>query len=158
MRAIEDGILIISLDSHTHITTDPTASDSESHLHNIRSGPNARNRWFDKGTTVVVENNGRAGMTGEHSPVDALVPSIVADYSLAENIESDTSWADMVPLTQHRQGSVGSWERLDWVVDEHILEECRQAEERAKALITDSDTDAYWFTDYGADWIRSIGG
>ncbi|KAH9068364.1 carnitine acetyltransferase [Lactarius deliciosus] len=54
----------------------------DSHLHNIRSSINARNRWFDKAYTLIVETNTRAGAMGEHSPCDALVPSIVADYAV----------------------------------------------------------------------------
>lgn len=87
LDAIEDSVMALSLDPHTYETSDPYPSELKSHLHNIRGGSNAHNRWFDKGITLIVENNARAGMMGEHSPVDALVPSIVADYSLAENIE-----------------------------------------------------------------------
>ena len=149
---------MVNLDHYTHVTNDPYPSELKSHLHNIRSGPSARNRWFDKGISIVVENSGRAGMTGEHSPVDALVPSIVADYSLAENIESDANWAPLEPLSQHSPSTTTQhWERLDWSVDARILEECSQAEKRVQAIITDSDSNVHTFTEYGTDWIKNVG-
>lgn len=157
MKAIEDSILTLNLGHYTHVTTDTNPSELKSHLHNIRSGPCAQNRWFDKGVSIIVENNGRAGMTGEHSPVDALVPSIVADYSLAENIESDTSWKPLEPIKEHLLCSAQHWERLDWSVDKHIQEECGQAERRAHAIIADSDDNLHWFTEFGTDWIKNVG-
>lgn len=39
-----------------------------------------RNRWYDKAISVCCMNNGRAGMTGEHSPCDALIPSRMMDW------------------------------------------------------------------------------
>ncbi|KAH8117830.1 carnitine acetyltransferase [Phellopilus nigrolimitatus] len=157
MRAVEDSILVLCLDHYTHATTDPYPSELKSHLHNIRSGVNARNRWFDKGVTLIVENNARAGMMGEHSPVDALVPSIVADYSLAEDMESDTDWALLEPFTlQAASPQPRGWARLDWTVDDHLRQECREAEKRAKAIIADSDDDVHCFTDYGSDWMKNI--
>lgn len=150
--------MALSLDPYVHGTQDPYPSELKSHLHNIRSGQNARNRWFDKGITLIVENNGRAGMMGEHSPVDALVPSIVADYSLSADIESDTEWAPLEPFESATASSAPrGWERLDWEIDDHIVQECVQAENRAKAVIADSDDDVLLFAHYGTDWIKGKG-
>ncbi|KAL5526743.1 hypothetical protein ACEPAF_8468 [Sanghuangporus sanghuang] len=155
LRAIEDSLMALSLDHYVYETPDPYPSELKSHLHNVRSGLNARNRWFDKGITLIVENNGRAGMMGEHSPVDALVPSIVADYSLSTNMESGAEWAPLEPFESVKKYSEPrSWERLEWVVDNHIVQQCAKAESRAKAVIADSDDDVLWFTEYGTDWIK----
>lgn len=155
---IEDSILALSLDPYTYSSTftgEPHPSEIKSHLHNIRAGRNARNRWFDKGISLIVESNTRAGMMGEHSPVDALVPSIVADYSLAEDIDVD--W-EMVQLDSEPTPAVSQYfERLDFVVDDHIQRECKRAEDRAISDILDSDDDVLWFTDYGKDWIKNKG-
>lgn len=155
---IEDSILALSLDPYTYSSTftgDPHPSEIKSHLHNIRTGRSARNRWFDKGISLIVESNTRAGMMGEHSPVDALVPSIVADYSLAEDIDAD--W-EMVRLDSAPSPAVSQhFERLDFVVDDRIQRECKRAEDRATLDILDSDDDVLWFTDYGKDWIKKKG-
>jgi len=119
---------------------------------------NARNRWFDKGYTIIVETNSRAGAMGEHSPCDALVPSIVADYAVTQSIIPETfSSPEPPPFFSGRDLDVAGWERLDWVTDARIKAECVAAESRAERLIADSDDSVLWFSDYGTDWIKSIG-
>jgi carnitine O-acetyltransferase len=171
LEVIQQSILAVSLDSHTlglhppdnvHTSSTPPALNSPSeidcHLHNIRSSINARNRWFDKGYTIIVETNTRAGSMGEHSPVDALVPSIVADYAVSQSIVPEAfSLPEPAPFFSNRDLDATRWERLDWVTDERIKAECIVAESRARVLIADSDDSVLWFSDYGADWIKSIG-
>lgn len=95
---------------------------------------------------------------GEHSPVDALVPSIVADYAVSQSIVPEAfSLPEPPPFFSDRDLDITGWERLDWVTDERIKTECIVAESRARALIADSDDSVLWFSDYGAYWIKSIG-
>jgi len=92
---------------------------------------------------------------GEHSPVDALVPSIVTEYALVQQIEMDTFDQPLSPTASSGQLPSGC-NRLDWVVDDHIENECQKAEERAKAIIDNSDDSVLWFTDYGTEWIKDV--
>jgi carnitine O-acetyltransferase len=157
----------LSLDHYTHgipLTLSSQAStpldtqlEIDAHLHNIRSSPNAHNRWFDKAVTLIVESNTRAGAMGEHSPVDALVPSIVAEYAVVEGIDEHAFLhPDPSAACAEADERVG-WRRLDWVADDTIERECMGAEERAKAIIQDSDDSVLWFTEYGTDWIKGVG-
>jgi carnitine O-acetyltransferase len=91
---------------------------------------------------------------GEHSPVDALVPSIVCEYAIVESVDVGMfANVDGGDVAEERRG----WQRLDWVVDEHIERECQRAEVDARSLIADSDDDELWFTNYGTDWIKDVG-
>jgi carnitine O-acetyltransferase len=95
---------------------------------------------------------------GEHSPVDALVPSIVAEYAIVGDVcekEFDATPEDIAQSVT-ASGQQG-WDSLQWAVDDKIQEECLNAEERAKELIADSDDDVFWFEGYGADWIKNVG-
>ena len=78
-------MLVLCLDDTTLKAVSPE-HELRSHLHAIRSGIGARNRWFDKAISLIVDPCTRAGMMGEHSPVDALVPSIVAEYALVDEV------------------------------------------------------------------------
>lgn len=163
---ITNSAIAVSLDNYAYDllqsqrTSDP---DLTAHLHNIRSGRSDRpghNRWYDKAFTLIVEANTRAGVLGEHSPVDALVPSIVADYAIVQGVDEvafpsavgvdDTS----APPGDTEGRPVDGWERLDWVVDEKIEAECIEAARRAKAIVDDSDNDELVFNAYGVDWIK----
>jgi len=96
---------------------------------------------------------------GEHSPCDALVPSIVADYAVNQSIVPEMfSQPEPPSFSSNRDSGVTGWERLDWITDARIEAECIAAESRAQALIADSDDSVLWFSDYGADWIKSVAG
>jgi len=72
------------------------------------------NRFFDKPFTLIVDPSTHAGASGEHSPVDALVPSIVAEYGIVQGV--DTEAFDLLGTGNRVDGD--GWERLDWVADE----------------------------------------
>ncbi|OJA19464.1 hypothetical protein AZE42_10737 [Rhizopogon vesiculosus] len=181
LRAINESIMALSLDHYTampwhypspsspsfssqssDLNVPALGSDAEihAHLHNTRSPPLARNRWYDKSLTLSLERNTRAGAMGEHSPVDALVPSIVFDYGVVSGIDSSAfSEAEPLPLTlqEARVTDVGEgWTRLDWVTDERIQAQIKEAEGRAQVLIDDSDARILAFGDYGMEWISSV--
>ncbi|OCH94373.1 acyltransferase ChoActase/COT/CPT [Obba rivulosa] len=166
LQVIQHSAFALSLDHYTYTlpsATTPstigleldTVSEITAHLHNIRSGPTerpARNRWFDKPINLIVESNTRAGALGEHSPVDALVPSMVAEYALVENLDVE----EFDRLEQNNNVSARhGWERLDWVTDERLREACEAAERRIIAVVQDSDSGVLDFTDYGTEWIKS---
>ncbi|KAG1750829.1 acyltransferase ChoActase/COT/CPT [Suillus lakei] len=179
-RAINESIMALSLDHYTampsHYPTPTSPSSSQSshtsvpaldsdaeihaHLHNTRSPPRARNRWFDKSLTLSLERNTRAGAIGEHAPVDALVPSIVFDYGVVAGIDS-SAFSEPVPrpLTSEEaceSDGENGWTRLDWVTDERIEAQIREAEGRAQASINNSEAGILEFGEYGADWISNV--
>ncbi|OJT11461.1 Carnitine O-acetyltransferase [Trametes pubescens] len=158
---ITNSAIAVSLDNYAYDlpesqrTSDP---DLTAHLHNIRSGHSDRpghNRWYDKAFTLIVEANARAGVLGEHSPVDALVPSIIADYAIVQGVdEAAFSSALDADVVLAQSGDVEGWERLDWVVDAKVEAECVEAARRAKAIVDNSDNDELVFDAYGVDWIK----
>ncbi|KIP05852.1 hypothetical protein PHLGIDRAFT_24881 [Phlebiopsis gigantea 11061_1 CR5-6] len=164
---VHHSIIGLSLDHYTYALSSPpqqnplptpdTQEEMDAHLHNIRSSHPAhpgRNRWFDKPLTLIVEANSRAGAMGEHSPVDALVPSIVCDYAVVHDIEPDEFSAPL-GLSEHEISAVPRrWRRLDWDVDERIRRECLEAEERVRNIVKDSDNSVLWFDAFGTDWIK----
>ena len=87
---------------------------------------------------------------GEHSPVDALVPSIVAEYSIVQGVEESFSAA---PSENHSPG----WSRLEWDTDDRITAACTASYGNALRLIADSDNSVLWFEQYGSDWIKGEG-
>ncbi|KAI0635930.1 acyltransferase ChoActase/COT/CPT [Trametes polyzona] len=164
---IANSVFALSLDTYAYElpssqrTSDP---DLTAHLHNIRSGHGERpghNRWYDKAMTLIVEANTRAGVLGEHSPVDALVPSIIADYAIVQEVDEDAfpyrieAGADASYHTKGDATAVDGWQRLDWVVDEKVKVECVEAAKRAKTIADDSDNDELVFDAYGVDWIKN---
>lgn len=163
---IQESLFSLSLDAHTLAPRDqpssaPTSSttkltrpDVDAQVYNTAfGGPSGLNRWFDKALSVMVESNGRAGMMGEHSPCDALIPSIIVDYAIAEHM-------DKAQFGEHNNLEVGStkaWDKLEWVVDEKLEGEIERAKKDAKKLIADSEPSQLWFGEYGAEWMKAVG-
>lgn len=81
------------------------------------------------------------------------MPSIVAEYAVVEGVDHGMFSGALGSV----QPSLVGWRRLDWVTDEKVEKECRDAEERAREIVLDSDDSVLWFEEYGADWIKQIG-
>jgi carnitine O-acetyltransferase len=154
-QIICQSLLGLSLDgpSPTFSLTGQEALTSD--LLAIRSThSNVANRIFDKPCTIIVDPSTRAGSSGEHSPCDALVPSMVADFTLADGVDPKFFAASEPEPFASAVPDQAGWERLDWDVDATIEAECTQALARAKAIIDNSDANIFWFQDYGSDWVK----
>lgn len=155
--AINRSLIALSLDTYTLPslpTEDPLRLPSiDSQMRNAQAGINGgRNRWFDKALTVIVENNGRAAVMGEHSPVDALIPSLVIDYALDVPVDDAQYSAGSSAPAAEGQG----WKREDFVIDKATQDEITACTNRNKRIVEDSDASALWWAEYGTDWIKKV--
>ena len=162
LDTIHHSVMCLSLD---HFTSPTGASEThprdckgevKEHLHLARSSWDGRNRFMDKPFSFVVDPLTRAGAMGEHSPVDALVPSIVTEYAIVQGV-SDDSYVSSPETVSCEPSTPSGWRSLEWVTNDRIEREFREAEERAKAIIADSDDNVFHFSAYGADWIKAQG-
>lgn len=157
LTALEDGLFVIALDDYTvksdvYKSSSPITQtpDLDAHIVNGSSGNRTgRNRFWDKNVTIAVENNGRSTMIGEHSPCDARIPSIVADYVLAEGVTAGESMRGKTPAE--------GIEKLDWVLDDKARQNVENAVATIQELAQDSDGKMLWFDEYGVDWIKKTG-
>ena len=111
---------------------------------------------MDKPISYIVDPLTRAGMMGEHSPIDALPPSMVAEYAITHGVLDD-SYISSPEVVSGESPTPSGWRGLKWVTDDRIEREFREAGERAKAVIADSDNNVLHFSGYGADWIKAQG-
>ncbi len=156
--SLEHTTYIIPPPSSTHHIhcRSPAQISLDSHLHSIRgTSLNVANRFYDKTFTLTVDPSTRAGATGEHAPVDALVPSIVAEYGLIEGVDVASFDSQISDGSNH--GNESGWERLDWIGDDKIWLECNAATKRANAIIGNSDDSVLHFKKFGANWIKNFG-
>lgn len=166
LSSIEESLFTVCLDDSTRPAPSgelPSSSTGtlptkglDAHIVTASANVDGRNRWFDKSFQVIVESNSRSSLNGEHSPCDALIPSIVSDYAQAEGVgkgEPDASLRE-----KGRKGELGGgWERVKFVTDGKILEDIQAAKAVVVEIQKDSDGKMLWFDDYGADWIKKSG-
>jgi len=101
----------------------------------------------------MVETNGRTSLLGEHSPVDAIVPSNIVNYAVAEPFDGKAFGKSATSVPQEGDG----WRRLDWVVDEAMTQEIGECQERNKAIIADSDNSNLLWGEFATEWIKQNG-
>jgi hypothetical protein len=157
---IDNALFCISLDSTRSIlqsqspSLDPLTNDRwDDHLHNTAYGQTGLNRWFDKTISMSVESNTRLGMMGEHSPCDALIPSILGDYCVQKHINAE----DFEVVDNVTNSIEPGWRRIEWTVDDRLRAECKRVTGMLKDLVQNSDDSQLWFDDYGVEWIRTVG-
>lgn len=190
LNAIEDSLFVVALDDWTRVHPSPHSSsiaseilpfggepssteldpslDLDSHIINSCAGRNGHNRWFDKSICVSVESNSRASVVGEHSPCDALIPGIIADYMLAEGMgkpkgppkdpaQARQSAGNTKPSDEALTLADLEIRRLSWTTDARVLSDIDIAESTVEQLVEDSNGLMLWYDEYGADWIKRQG-
>ncbi|CAG8472765.1 6372_t:CDS:10, partial [Dentiscutata heterogama] len=138
---IENSLFAVNLDDYA------TGTDLDKFLGNIFHGFDGHNRWFDKEISIIVDSNGRAGMNGEHSPCDALIPAFASEWILKE------------PTSLNAQLSgrpIPSPFRIRFITNEQTLKDIRAAESKTRELIADSDATILQFSEYGTSLIKKI--
>lgn len=111
-------------------------------------GQEARNRWFDKSIQLIVENNGRAGVNGEHSPVDAIIPFNAFNHVL-QNEEKIYASAG-----GQGNGTIESPTWLTWNIDIDTGDALRVAQSNAANLINDMDSLLLQYSGYGSNFMK----
>ncbi|ORZ24642.1 acyltransferase ChoActase/COT/CPT [Absidia repens] len=160
LSEIEYALFAVCLDDYNHGAD--SAQWSKTAFCGQQNRGQGHNRWFDKSLSLVVENNGKAFIAGEHSPVDALTVSYMWDHMLRKSVVQ-ASGADNrnVPwLTNAPAPSVipsTSVEPITFVTDHKIDEYLKQAQASANAISARSDSSVLIFDEFGTDWIKRVG-
>lgn len=165
IESVQRSLFALSLDSNvlsvpsdhpsTSIGVEPPTADAQA-IATSGGGRFGHNRWYDKALTVCVEPNGRAGFLGEHSPVDALIPSIFGEYMLEAPAPLPSE-----PFPEQLEGvtplqGASPWKKLAWVTDAKVTDAINAAETHAKEIVRDTDIGVLWYDEYGADWIKKV--
>ncbi|KAI8622489.1 acyltransferase ChoActase/COT/CPT [Chytriomyces sp. MP71] len=109
----------------------------------------AHNRWFDKAIQLIVLPSGRAGVNGEHTPTDAVIPGHLMDYIV--KAEPVSSREDSVGAT-----AVAAPQKLKWIVDSEVEKLIDEAQSTASALIADTFSVLLQTNIYGSKYIKDI--
>ncbi|KAH8554973.1 acyltransferase ChoActase/COT/CPT [Umbelopsis sp. PMI_123] len=117
---------------------------------NLFHGQNARNRWFDKAMQFIVENNGRAGVNGEHSPADAVIPGSMFTEILKreEQGNKENNLSNSASLANPRH--------LLWNIDSTIGNALVTAENNAYKMIDNLSSVLLHYNDFGSDFLKRV--
>ncbi|KAJ3300310.1 hypothetical protein HK104_002129 [Borealophlyctis nickersoniae] len=138
---IQTALFAVSLDDYS------VGPEVDNLARNCFHGDAGHNRWFDKAISIIVSNDGRMGMNGEHSPCDALVPAMVFDYCVEHEPAKDP--ANIKPGANMKRPR-----RLTWETDEKVVKGLTKAQAFVDKTIADSDVSVLHFLNYGSDVIK----
>ena len=113
-------------------------------LNVIAHGLDGHNRWFDKSFNVIVMKDGQIGINGEHSPLDALIPSYMfhACYLKESQLEWEQGCSTSDPV------------HLPFVIDQTISSYIQLAQKETTLLINSSDCGVAHFKAYGKSFMK----
>ncbi|TMW62458.1 hypothetical protein Poli38472_005076 [Pythium oligandrum] len=136
---VERALFCIALDESSASTYDEIAR-------NCLLG-DGRNRWYDKPFTLIIHENGRGGLNGNHTWADALVVVRAFDFCIKyvnENFKAKfADRSSLVPKTDIRP------QRLQWVLDNTAYTAIEVASAAVGKLIHASDLTSLQFNHYG---------
>ncbi|KAJ3367687.1 hypothetical protein GGF31_007147 [Allomyces arbusculus] len=143
LKDLDEALFAVALDD---VTLGDGSHEATHHqiFHN-----RANNRWFDKAIQLVVTNTARAGVNGEHSPSDAVVPGSVFNYVLA-NEEAIRAHAD------HGAADLPAPQRLVWDLPHGMDRTLETARTNVDAAVDAIDSTLLHATNTvgGASWIK----
>ncbi|CAI5743269.1 unnamed protein product [Peronospora destructor] len=141
---IERALFCVALDESSASTYDEIAR-------NCLLG-DGRNRWYDKPFTLIIHENGRGGVNGQHAWADALVVVRLFDYCIKyvnENFKAKfANRAELKPTLDIKP------KRLDWVLDNAAYTAIECASAAVGKLIHNSDIATIQFNHYGSAFLK----
>src|SRR5262249_2147964 len=111
---------------------------------------NSANRYFDKGVTLIVFANGRAGINIEHCRLDGTVVLEFVDFLLSTDTASHLAGAKA-----HSQGRVASRE-LMFDLSPAQQDAVRKAAADFAAFARNTATTTFSFDDFGTERIKQL--
>ncbi|KAJ3045926.1 hypothetical protein HDV00_006192 [Rhizophlyctis rosea] len=138
---IESSLFALCLDDYC------LPSNVDYHARNTFHGMGGHNRWFDKAISVIVSQDGKLGLNGEHSPCDALVPALMFDHCISHEPAKD-------PPTAKASSKLKRPRHLRWQIDAKIEKGLVEAQKFVDATIADSDVGVLHFVKFGSDVIK----
>ncbi|GMF29263.1 unnamed protein product [Phytophthora lilii] len=141
---IERALFCVALDESSASTYDEIAR-------NCLLG-DGRNRWYDKPFTLIIHENARGGLNGQHAWADALVVVRLFDYCIRyvnENFKAKfANRAELKPTLNIKP------KRLDWVLDNAAYTAIECASAAVGKLIHNSDIATMQFNHYGTAFLK----
>lgn len=133
LKIVDAALFCLSLDDYHFKDGDYTAL-YKNFAHGTPHGKvgYGRNRWFDKALSLVVLSDGTAGINGEHSPCDALIPSRLIDWLVENEPARDPAIACSPDVKQLVKP-------IEWTTNTQVESDIQHAVETANGIGENSD-------------------
>lgn len=148
LRAIESSLLVLNLDDEAPVSRTEVARG-------LWHG-NGRNRFFDKCVQIVVFENGKAGLLGEHAMLDGMPMARYCDYLLSRLHHGQIDLGSRGHTTQRREQSLAAPKQLCFHFTAQTLRNIAEAEKVFDQTVIDHEVFVQSFHGYGARSIKAF--
>lgn len=161
LKVLESGAVLICLDENET----PVSKKQISEILFTGGLSSGNNRWFDKSIQLICTNNGKAGMTGEHSMMDGMPVVGFCDYITKK------SYDEVVALSSSKCANAGGYESADKNVkdifgaciaeltatDSNVATHVANTKSNLDKLVSDHELQVQSFQGYGSSAIKKMG-
>ncbi|RLN89452.1 hypothetical protein BBJ28_00019905, partial [Nothophytophthora sp. Chile5] len=149
LRAIESALLVLNMDDEAPVSRTEVARA-------LWHG-DGRNRFFDKCVQLVVFENGKAGLLGEHSMLDGMPMARYTDYLLSRLHHSQTDLGPRgLTTAQLARALPEAPKQLTFRFTKQTLVNIAEAEKVFDATVRDHEVFVQAFYGYGARAIKGF--
>ncbi|KAL4141012.1 hypothetical protein PRNP1_014136 [Phytophthora ramorum] len=148
LRAIESSLLVVNMDDEAPVSRTEVARG-------LWHG-NGRNRFFDKCVQIVVFENGKAGLLGEHSMLDGMPMARYTDSLLSRLHHSQTDLGPRGQTTAQLERSLVAPKQLTFRFTTQTLRNIVEAEKAFDHTVIDHEVFVQAFYGYGACSIKGF--
>ncbi|RMX67965.1 hypothetical protein DD238_000548 [Peronospora effusa] len=148
LRAIESSLLIVNMDDESPVSRTEVARG-------LWHG-NGRNRFFDKCVQIVVFENGKAGLLGEHSMLDGMPMARYADYLLSRLHHGQIDLGRRGQTAAQLEGSLDAPKQITFRFTAQTLRDIAEAEKCFDQTVIDHEVFVQAFYGYGARSIKGF--
>ncbi|RAW43747.1 Carnitine [Phytophthora cactorum] len=148
LRAIESSLLVLNMDDEAPVSRTEVARE-------LWHG-NGRNRFFDKCVQLVVFENGKAGLLGEHSMLDGMPMARYTDYLVSRLHHGQIDLGPRGQTTQQLERSLIAPKQLTFRFTSQTLRNIAEAEKVFDQTVIDHEVFVQAFYGYGARSIKSF--
>ncbi|ETK87296.1 hypothetical protein L915_08247 [Phytophthora nicotianae] len=148
LRAIESSLLVLNMDDEAPVSRTEVARG-------LWHG-NGRNRFFDKCVQLVVFENGKAGLLGEHSMLDGMPMARYTDYLVSRLHNGQIDLGPRGQTTQQLERSLVAPKQLTFRFTTQTLRNIAEAEKVFDQTVVDHEVFVQAFYGYGARSIKGF--
>ncbi|CAH0474998.1 unnamed protein product [Peronospora belbahrii] len=148
LRVIESSLLVLNMDDEAPVSRTEVARG-------LWHG-NGRNRFFDKCVQIVVFENGKAGLLGEHSMLDGMPMARYADYLLSRLHHGQINLGHCGQTTAQLAKSLDVPKQITFHFTVQTLRDIVEAEKVFDQTVVDHEVFVQAFYGYGARSIKGF--
>uniref|UniRef100_A0A1B6MKJ0 Choline/carnitine acyltransferase domain-containing protein n=2 Tax=Graphocephala atropunctata TaxID=36148 RepID=A0A1B6MKJ0_9HEMI len=151
LNSIESALFVVCLDQPSGaVGLDDRTISGRQTMHGDGPMSNGGNRWFDKTIQFIVSEEGRVGLTYEHSPAEGQPIASIVDHIMAyiDGNKAEEVVGDPTP-------SANLCVPLKFNINQEVQQAIKSSAANLEKLVNNVEACAFSFDKYGKEFIKS---